>query len=341
MSVEIGVLGGGAFGTALSDAFAQNGHGVRMWARDPNTVLEINRHHINTRYTGQRSLAPSIVATTNLADLMGSKVALLVYACPSKAFRSITSELASSGPRGFWDRAFYVNAAKGIENQSLELHHEIAQDVFGKSFVLDHYMALSGPSFATEILDRHPTCLTLAGMNPKSLEKTQALLASPRFRLFTNTDLIGCQLGGAVKNVIAIATGMVAGLGLGFNTQAALINLGLAEIARLGRALGARVETFLGLSGMGDLILTCTSELSRNRSFGLLLGQGLSTSVALSTVGSTVEGFEAATAVYKLAKKTKTRAPICTEIYRVLHENKSANKALERLLAMPQSDEWA
>ncbi len=343
MKTKIGIIGAGAYGTALAKAFSSHGRDVEIWARSKQIVEEINTHHTNKRYTGGSSLPSTLLATQNLEELCKNS-GVIVYACPSSQIFTILTEISKhighQTNAARHDPPLLINTAKGIDVESLRFHHQLAEEIFSDAFVQEKFLCLSGPSFAAEIVKEQPTCVTLAGFNESSLSRAQRLLASPLFRIYTTTDLIGCQLGGAFKNVIAIATGITAGMGLGHNTQAAFINLGLSEMARLGIALGARTETFLGLSGMGDLILTCTSELSRNRSFGLYLGQGKSIDEAKELAGSTVEGIAASKAVHELIKKTNIRAPICKQIFAVLHNSKSPHKALHDLLSQPQGYEW-
>ena len=338
-SLDIGVVGTGAFGTALATAFAQSGQTVRMWGRSRESVDEINSSHTNHRYSGELSLPKSIVATHNLHDLF-KKSAFWIYACPSSHFPTFLKEAKTFIQNEPNLNAKLVSTAKGLVADTLQLHHELATEILGKTFVENSYFSLSGPSFAAEILRDVPTCVTLAGFSKSALNQVQTALMRPHFRLYTHTDLVGCQLGGAIKNVLAIAAGVIDGMGLGINTQAAFINLGLGEMARLGKAMGARTETFLGFSGIGDLILTCTSPLSRNRSFGVQLGAGKTLAEARLVAGSTVEGFASSKAVYELLKRHKVRAPICEQVYKVLHEGQSIHQAFDSLIDTPPRGEW-
>jgi glycerol-3-phosphate dehydrogenase (NAD(P)+) len=336
---EVVILGAGSFGTALAHSFAGSGRTVRMWARSPDLVNSINSSHTNPKYAPGRILSSKISASADFADcIKSSKV--IVYSCPSSEIRKTFLTMSQTLSAQQISELVFVNTAKGLDPDSLELHHEMAQSIFGKRFVLENFFVLSGPSFAAELLSDHVTCLTLAGLNLARIKSLQEQLGSPTFRIYSSNDLVGVQLGGAMKNVIAIAAGIALGMGLGFNTQAALINLGLGEIARLGRALGAKTETFLGLSGMGDLVLTATSELSRNRRYGVLLGQGMTVEEAKLSIGSTIEGFFASKAIAELSRKTSIEASICQEIYKILFDRKPAKVAFDELLSHPLGYEW-
>jgi len=345
-SVKIGVIGAGAFGTALAAAFARLQNKVTLWARSPAVVEDISKNHRNPKYAGNTLLPENITATEDFAGLC-QKNDFLIYACPSTQIKSIFEKIAALYPTPTKGSSAtqrplppIVNTAKGFDLESLRLHHDLAGEIFGRPYVTHSFLCLSGPSFAAEILRDEPTCVTLSGMDWQRVNEIQGHLSGGNFRLYSNTDIIGCELGGAVKNVIAIAAGICEGLGLGHNTQAALINLGLAEIVRLGAAMGARTETFLGLSGMGDLVLTATSPLSRNRSFGVLLGQGLSMDAAKARIQSTIEGITASDAVFRLVEKNQVRAPICQQVYKILHTGHMAKEAITELLAQAPGGEW-
>ena len=335
----IGIIGGGAFGTALATSFSKKGLPVLLWARSSEIVDEISTYKTNRHYTGNFLLPKNIDATCNLDELFDS-CGVWLYACPSPHVREFMQFAlrAVTKRRG---AATFINTAKGLEPVSLKFHNEIAEELWGQEFGRRCYMSLSGPSFASEILTGVPTCLSLSGHPTSSLKEVQQLIASESLRPYTTTDLIGCQLGGAIKNVLAIASGAVDGMKLGHNTQAAFINLGLSEMARLGVCLGARTETFLGFSGIGDLILTCTSPLSRNRSFGSGLGRGLTVAHALEQAGKTVEGYQAAPSIRALIEKTGALAPICLETYDVLYNGKPVAVAIQELLSRPAGVEWA
>lgn len=336
MGSDVCVIGAGAFGSSLAFAFAKKSLKVKIWTRNEDIKNEWNSTHRN-----QRSW-PGFVFPNNISascDLLGSvtDAPLIVYASPSSQISHYLFELKDIllSSKHAW-----IDTAKGIDAQSLKLHHEIAQDIVGKDFVSKNYFCLSGPSFAAEILNESPTCVTLAGLHKENALAAQAALGSPAFRILTSSDLIGAQLGGALKNVIAIIVGVADGLGYGWNTQAALITRGNAEIIRLGRALGAKPETFLGLSGMGDLVLTCTGNLSRNRSFGINIGKGLDVESAKAKVGGTIEGIHTTEATYKLGKKLNIEMPLTERLFENLFQNKSLSDGIAEILARPLRDEW-
>ena len=250
------VVGAGAWGTALSDLLARNGHEVRLWAYEPDVVESVNRGHENTRFLRGHSLAPSVRATGDVAEAV-QDAELVALATPSHVLRRIVKSAATAVPRS----APVVVATKGIENGTLCLMTEIVEQELAHATVV----ALSGPSFAVEGVGRQPTAVVVASARDEAAEVVQLAFSSPYFRTYTHTDVIGVELGGALKNVMAVATGIAEGLGLGFNARAALITRGLAEMTRLGVKMGASPLTFAGLAGMGDLVLTCTGALSRNR----------------------------------------------------------------------------
>ena len=328
---EIGILGAGAFGTALGSAFARSGRKVTLWTRKKEQAEEINATHKNSKYFLSATLPPSLVATHDFENFCDTS-SLFVYACPSHSLRSIFSQIFEFKKDLMFD---LINTAKGIDTEQLKTYDQVAAEIFGQDFVRNHFFCLSGPSFASEIVADIPTCVNLAGPSLEAAIRVRDQLGSPRFRPFASDDLIGCQVGGAVKNVIAIAVGMLEGMGLGLNTQAALINLGMFEIVQLGSAMGAKTQTLYGLAGLGDLILTCTGKLSRNRSFGILIGEGLSCAQASEKLGTTLEGVYAAKAVHRLATAKQLELPICTQIYQILHEGRNPKDALEILLSRP------
>lgn len=342
MSIKetVSVFGAGAFGTSLAQAFARNGSHVRMWARSPHIVDEINHHRRNLKYAGQTPLHQNIIATTDFESCLTSSN-IWVYACPSSFFKRFLCDAHNYCKKEGTKNRPLLNSCKGLEPSSLNFYHTVAQEILGEDFVNLDYACLSGPSFAAEILHEVPTCVTISSLNQELLVHIQRQLSSPTLRMFSNNDLIGTQLGGAMKNVLAIASGAIEGMGLGYNTQAAFINLGLGEMARLGKALGARIETFLGFSGVGDLILTCTSPLSRNRTFGQLLGKGHSVEDAFKMTGSTIEGYVAAKVIYELSVKYSVRAPICEQVFETLHNGRPLKAAIEELLSHPPRAEWS
>ncbi len=336
MSESISIFGAGAFGTALAQTFAKNGLRSFLWARNPEVVQEINATRKNSRYTGPHILDPKVHALEIFSEA-ATRSRFWVYACPSASFRTFLYDIK---PLTNESESILVDTSKGIETGSLALHSEIVREVLGPEFEKTSFQTLSGPSFAKELLEDIPTSVSLAGRNPAALLQVQDLIGSKIFRLYTSPDPIGCQIGGASKNVVAIALGIADGLGLGQNTRAALMNRGLIEIAKLGEKLGAKPQTFLGLSCLGDLLLTCSSLLSRNFRFGNLLGRGLSLGAAQKEIASTIEGVASSKSLFELSKRLNLNLPICDEVYAVLHEGKNVRASYEDLLNRPQGLEW-
>jgi glycerol-3-phosphate dehydrogenase (NAD(P)+) len=335
MNNTVSVFGAGAFGTALAQTFANKGLRCHLWARNPEIALMINAEHKNPQYSGALILDSKIHASSDFAQV-AQKSSTWVYGCSSHFFRQFCKDIRSLTSH----TTTLIDTSKGLEPETLLMHSEIVHEVLGGDFARQNFLILSGPSFAKELLENIPTSVSLAGYEKNRAEQIQTLLGAKNFRLYVSGDPIGCQIGGAAKNVIAIALGIAEGLGLGQNSRAALLNRGLIEIARLGEKLGAKPQSFLGLSCLGDLLLTCTSLLSRNFRFGTLLGQGLSPTAAQKTVNSTIEGAQSASAIYELSQRHEVELPICREVYQVLHQGKPAREAYEDLLNRPQGMEW-
>jgi len=325
----IGVIGAGSWGTALAMVAARNQHKVTIWAREPEVAREINRSRRNPFYLSDFELPDNIRATTAVKDaIQGAAFALLVV--PSHAMREMTTELAPC----LGSETVLVNAAKGVENTTLMRMGEVAADVFGDE-IEQRYVALSGPSFALEVAKGDPTAIVAASRNRESSEMIQRTLSSGSFRIYTNTDVAGVELGGAVKNVVAIAAGVVRGLGLGTNAVAAIITRGLAEMTRLALAQGARAETMAGLAGLGDLVLTCTGELSRNRHVGVELGRGRKLADVLGEMREVAEGVKTTSSIYELGNRLGIELPITASIYALLYQDKPANEAANELMGRP------
>jgi glycerol-3-phosphate dehydrogenase (NAD(P)+) len=321
------VLGGGAWGTALAKVLSDKGDEVRLYTRRQDLASEIERAGENRRYLPGAKLGPALSATSDLGRaLRGSD--LIVVAVPSDALRSVMAEARRSLPAD----APILNATKGIENDTLMLMREVMIDVIGGS-VADRVGILSGPSFANEVARGLPTCIVAASSSPEVAHIAQQRCANERLRVYTSDDPIGVEVGGALKNVIAIAAGAADGLGYGHNSRAALITRGLAEIVRLAMAKGGNALTLAGLAGLGDLVLTCTGELSRNRTVGLEMGRGKTLAEVLGALGHVAEGVKTAKSAYELARKCDVDMPITTEVYRVLYEGKSPGQAVTDLLA--------
>ncbi len=317
------VVGAGAWGTALADLLARNGHEVKLWAYEPDVVETINRKHENMRFLGGHPLSPSLEAVGDIGRAVDG-AELVTLATPSHVLRRIVNSAAGSLPRG----APLVVATKGIENGTLCLMTEVAeQEVPGATVV-----ALSGPSFAVEVVSGQPTAVVVASKREQAAATTQRAFSSAYFRAYTHTDVIGVELGGALKNVMAVATGIAEGLGLGFNARAALVTRGLAEMTRLGSALGAQQSTFAGLAGLGDLVLTCTGSLSRNRAVGVELGKGRKLDDVLRDRETVAEGVVTAQSARELAAREGIEMPIVDTVNRVLFEGQPARSAIVALM---------
>jgi len=319
------VIGGGSWGTALASVLANQGP-VRQWARDPAVVAGINTHHRNPKYQTDIDLDRGILATESLLEAVDG-AQLICVVVPSHAMRAVMSQVADAIPPGIP----IVSASKGIENESLETMEEVLAEVLPRGNRAD-LAFLSGPSFARETLLKMATAVTVAARFHDVADSVQKAFSTPYFRVYTTEDVTGVEFGGALKNVIAIAAGVVHGLGLGHNTRAALLTRGLAEITRLAVHRGANPLTLSGLSGMGDLVLTCTGELSRNRAVGVKLGQGMSLEDILGGMNQVAEGVKTAKSAYQLAMREEVEMPIITEVYRILYENKPGAQAVAELM---------
>ena len=324
--VPCAVLGAGSFGTCLAILLAEKGCNVELWARDPKLADAINRHHRNPRYLSDFRLPDSVHATGSLETaLRGKEVVLSVI--PSHGVREVWSQAL----RYVEPDALIISASKGIEVGSGKLVSQILEDVLPVE-LCERLVVVSGPSFAREIAERRPTGASVACRNESFAIAAQAILSSPIFRCYSSTDVIGVELGGALKNVIAIAVGCVDGMELGLNTRAALITRGLAELTRLGAHLGANPVTFLGHSGVGDLVLTCTGDLSRNRGVGLEIGRGRPVEEVLGGLTQVAEGVRTTLSAYELSRKHGVDMPITEETYLVLYEGKNPQIAMRDLM---------
>jgi glycerol-3-phosphate dehydrogenase (NAD(P)+) len=323
---RVGVIGAGSWGTALAHLLADQGIGVDLWAFEQEVVEQIVRYQENKTYLPGTTLSPLIRPTNDMAEAAGGKSVILLVA-PSHVYREVVLKLRPHLSEG----CILVSATKGVENKTGYRMTQILEELLPPQLHA-RWCVLSGPSFAREVARRLPTAVTIASADPATGVKMQGLLSSPSFRCYTSNDLVGVELGGAVKNVIAIAAGAADGLGLGHNATAALITRGLAEMSRLGIAMGANPLTFLGLSGIGDLVLTCTAELSRNRTVGYKIGQGMKLEEILAGMVMVAEGVSTCKAVYELSRNREVELPICTEVYRILYENKSPAQAVKELM---------
>lgn len=326
MSERIAVLGAGSWGTALAKLLADKGFDVRLWARreEEARALELDRE--NRRYLPGFHLPESLHATSDM-DAALTDATMIVSVIPSHGLRDALATHAARFPR-----VPIVSASKGIENATLKLVSEIFEELLPAS----HHAGLtylSGPSFAKEVAARMPTAVSIAGHDADAVSRTQAAFATDRFRVYTTDDVVGVEIGGALKNVIAIATGIVDGLGFGSNTRAAVITRGLAEISRLAIKRGAHPMTLAGLAGMGDLVLTCTGDLSRNRSVGIELGKGRTLSDVLAGMTMVAEGVRTTQSARDLALRENVEMPIVDAVYGVLYEDGSPVEAMKRLMS--------
>ena len=329
-TTKIGVIGAGAWGTAMAHLQGTQGHSVSLWAYEAETVECINRTQQNATFLPNIPLSANITATENLLEVAQNH-SILVMATPSHAARDIAQQLAPH----ITPQHCLVILSKGIEPQSLLLMSQVYQDVLGASPTL---AVLSGPNFAKEVAHGQPAAAVLACSDFKTGKTLQRVLSTPTYRLYLSHDVVGVQVGGAVKNVIAIASGICDGMQLGANARAALICRGMAEVKRLVHVLGGKMETLLGLSGMGDLILTATDSLSRNYSLGLALGKGVSVEDYLSQKASVAEGYKNAPSLYELAQKHQIQMPLCEAVYEILYKNLDCQGAFLRLLSRELPD---
>ncbi len=332
--MKVGVIGAGAWGTALADLLASKGEEVTIWAYEPEVAEQINEYKDNRVYLPGAYLDKRLKATSDLAQAVSGAQAV-VMVTPSHQVRRVARLM---GP-DLDPRALVVSASKGIEAESHLTMTSILKEVVGDR---DNRLAvLSGPSFAREVARRSPTAVTAASRREETAKKVQNLFMSDRFRVYTSTDVIGVELGGALKNVMAIAAGIITGLGLGANTQAAMITRGLAEMSRLGVRLGADPLTFSGLAGVGDLVLTCTSSQSRNQTVGVKLGQGMKLKEILSGMKAVAEGVKTSLSAHQLSRSAKVEMPICEQIYRVVHQDADPKTAVGLLMTRgPKLEKW-
>ena len=328
--MRLAVIGGGAWGTALAAVAVRAGAAVSLWARDPGIVEAINRRHENPQFLPGVALDPGVLATTDAAAaLAGADAALIVV--PAQFLRGVVAMLAPLSAEGMP----LLLCAKGIEVDSLKTMSEVAGETLPRSPLA----VLSGPSFAAEAARDLPTAVTIASDDPALARAFVGALGSARFRPYSSQDPVGAEIGGAVKNVMAIACGIIEGRGLGDNARAALITRGLAEMVRLGVAKGAQADTFRGLSGLGDLVLTCTAGQSRNYALGLALGRGASLAAALGGTRSVVEGVATAASLAQLANRLGVEMPIAAAVDGVLHRGMAIDALSEGLLRRPYRSE--
>lgn len=331
-SANTAVIGAGSYGTALAFVLARNGNPTVLWGRDEKHVSTMRETRRNDKYLPDAVFPDALSVSANLKETVESAKDILVVV-PSHAFKE---NLEAIKPF-LNDQHRLIWATKGLEPGTGRILQEVALDVLGDRIAI---AVVSGPTFAKEMVAGLPTAITLSSTDTELCESfSQKLHCSKGFRVYKNDDLIGVQLGGAVKNVIAIGAGLADGLGFGANARTALITRGLAEMSRLGLAIGAKQETFMGMAGLGDLVLTCTDNQSRNRRFGLALGKGMTVDAAIESIGQVVEGYRNTDEVRLLSQANGIEMPICEQIYQVLYKGKSAKEAAIALLSREQKQE--
>ena len=326
MDLQIGVIGAGSWGTTLANLLAKKGFNLTLWVYEPELIQPITTRRENPIYLPGVNLSEKIVPTHSLEEVCQHKN-LLISVIPSQVLRQVMQRIRPYLP----PQVKLVSASKGIENDTLFTLSKVLQEVLllkdGERLAV-----LSGPSFALEVSKEIPTAVTIASENQELARQLQHIFSTLYFRVYTNSDVIGVELGGALKNVIAIAAGISDGLGFGYNTRAALITRGLAEISRLALKMGANPLTLSGLAGLGDLILTCTGELSRNRDVGVKLGKGIGLTHILKDMRMVAEGIKTTKSAYDLSKKMKVSMPITEQVYYILYQDKSPKEAVTELM---------
>src|SRR3954451_18266639 len=318
-------MGAGSWGTAFAKVLADAGTSVRLWARRPELADAINRERHNPHYLSDVALPPDIRATADAAEALDG-AGTIVFALPSQTLRANLEQWHMH----FGDSPLFVSLAKGVELNSLKRMSEVVCDVTGSAH--ERVAVVTGPNLAGEIAREQPSATVVACADPDAAARLQLATAGPYFRPYTNTDVVGCELGGAVKNVIALACGMAAGMGMGDNSKASIVTRGLAETARLGVALGAQVQTFAGLAGMGDLVATCASPLSRNRTFGVNLGRGEKLEDLVASTRQTAEGVKSCESILALAQDHDVDMPITEHVVSVVHGGRDPRDMVHSLM---------
>ncbi len=330
---RVTIIGAGSWGTAVAVVAARAGHEVQLWARNADIVDSINRDHANSIYLTGTPVPPNVRASGDITEVMDG-ADLVILAAPSHATRGLLTDMLPALQR----EMIIVSATKGIEVETGKRISEVVAEVVPQD-TRPRFVCLSGPSFAREVVERHPTAVVAASKDPEAARIVQSELSFESLRVYRNDDVIGTELGGSVKNVMAIAAGMVAGLGFGSNSIAALITRGLAEVTRLALREGAKLETLMGLAGLGDLVLTCTGTLSRNRFVGQELGKGRSLEEITAGMHEIAEGVKTTLAVKRLAVRLGVEMPITNEVHAVLYEKRSARDVVHELMARPLKEE--
>lgn len=333
--LRVAVIGAGHWGTALALVAARCGHTVRLWAHEERVVADVQRSRENCLFLPGFTLPESILATNSFEDaLEGAECVVSVI--PSHVCRRVYEQMVPY----IRPEMVFVSATKGLEDHTQKRMSQVIRDVIGQAFE-PKLAVLSGPSFAVEVAREEPTAIVAAAENLSVAEYVQRHFSAPSFRIYTNNDVIGVELGAALKNVIAIASGVVTGLGYGFNTAAAVITRGLAEMTRLVLSQGGRIETMAGLAGIGDLILTCTGALSRNRQVGIELGKGRGISEILAEMSEVAEGVKTTMAARELARSAGVQTPITEAMHGLLYEGRQAREAAAELMGRPLKQEYA
>jgi len=331
---SVAVIGAGAWGTALAWSVAQTGAPVTIWALEPEVVDSINTGHENRFFLPGLILPDNLRATDDMEEAVKGR-RIIIFVAPSQFMRQTLIKLKNF----ILKSAILVSATKGIENDTLALPAEMIADTMPAD-TANRACFLSGPTFAKELIKKHPTAGIIASKDPEAAKLAQEALSAPWLRLYVSEDVAGAELGGALKNVIAIAAGISDGLGLGHNSRVALITRGLTEMTRLGMALGAQERTFSGLSGIGDLVLTCSGDLSRNRAVGIRIGEGETLKEILDSMTAVAEGVATSLSVYNLAKREGVDMPISNEVYRTLYEGKDPKQAVFDLMSRELKPEF-
>ncbi|MFE8695646.1 NAD(P)H-dependent glycerol-3-phosphate dehydrogenase [Cytobacillus sp. FJAT-53684] len=330
---SVAVIGAGSWGTALAMVLADNEHKVKLWGHNPEQIKEINEYHTNKKYLPDIHLPEGIIGFASLEDALFG-VNTIILAVPTKAIREVIGKISTIRK----EPLTIVHVSKGVEPDTLLRISEMIEEEM-PAHLLESVVVLSGPSHAEEVSRRYPTTVTVSSKNMEAADRIQDLFINNNFRVYTNPDIVGVEIGGALKNIIALAAGITDGLGYGDNAKAALITRGLAEIARLGMKMGASPLTFSGLTGIGDLIVTCTSVHSRNWRAGNLLGKGHNLQEVLDNMGMVVEGVRTTKAAKQLAEKYEVNMPIADALYDVLFNNINTKDAVDRLMARGKKNE--
>lgn len=331
--MNIGVIGAGSWGTCLADLLAKKGFKVKLWAYETDLVDRMNSNYVNDIYLPDIKISKNVTFCNDINKVANCNVLLLVP--PSQLMRNILKNIIKAVNKD----TIVISASKGIENDTLLPMSEVIRDILPPE-MMGQIAYLSGPTFAKEVAQEQPSAVVAASYDYKTSLFIQEIFNTDYFRVYTNDDVVGVELGGALKNVIALAAGICDGLGYGYNTRAALITRGLAEMRKIGVAMGAKAETFSGLAGMGDLLLTCTGDLSRNRSVGINIGKGIELDQILSEMTTVAEGVKTSLASYQLAKKLNVDVPIINEVYNIVYCKKNPRQAVLELMKRDLKSEY-